>query len=322
MFPDLYLRSSSLPKTMHKVPTVHSQRVMLAKCVLIPLAAVCELTAGCGYPRPAHPSIPKDHGATRLPAAEPLSVSGHTSVVNLYAPGRVSYTYQSQSAIYSTQGDTFPQADSINVRAHLILNFSSLNPATTQVVMTAESLSVKRNLTASPSGYNPLVTQVATRQIDLRSGNILQRSGTSDTCAVNTPLPFPSEDLLPAIGTATLPQRAWIDTTIYSMCRAGVRITVTRIAHYDLLDQQPRVNASDTLIRITRSAHLTLHGEGSQWEQPIELTGRGTAQDTITATATRLKSVSSHSTLELSFHSPARNQRFLQLTHSTMVRDQ
>lgn len=100
-------------------------------------------------------------------------------------------------------------------------------------------------------------------------------------CSLDQPRHFfRGDELTPALPSGAPRNRSWADSTRYRTCRGGVVLEVTRLAWY-------RVEPSDSaafsphVIRLIRVAQITVAGTGTQWEQPVSVTGRGAAIDTM-----------------------------------------
>jgi hypothetical protein len=79
--------------------------------------------------------------------------------------------------------------------------------------------------------------------------------------------------------------------------------------------------AAEALAQIVRTTEVLITGSGSQWQQPVEASGHGTAVDTlmISISRSRLQSISGFTQLEMSFKSALRSQRFTQTTTTQII---
>jgi hypothetical protein len=245
-----------------------------------------------------------------------------TLVSSAFSPGEITYSYRNSSTIQSTAGDSVPRVDSVLVLARLAVAFQpSSAQQTIPVVAHIDSLHV----TPAPSGSSSAV-QAAVSQprvetnlvVDLRTGRILFSHE-------QMPCPQQARELL-VQGTETLPSipptvpivTSWVDTTARQLCRGGVTLRITQIAHYQLVTQASNSNVSHMIVRNTDSQ---IAGNGSQWQQMVQATGRSVAVDTffIARSNSRITQILGSSRLEISFRSDRRSQQFLQVSQTQIT---
>jgi hypothetical protein len=128
---------------------------------------------------------------------------------------------------------------------------------------------------------------------------------------------FRGDEVTPAIGSRTLQSQNWIDTSLFSGCRGGIPLRITRIAEYRATS--PTAQNLDTgTIQIIRTSDVLITGSGSQWQQPVQVSGHGSSVDTLKLRQLplRLFSITGNSHLEIDFRSLFRTQHFIQITAS------
>lgn len=262
--------------------------------------------------------------ATPAPTVTPQQTVDSTIVApltstNPYSPGSRIYDYHLTSTVQVIVGDSLPRIDTTNVAAVLTATFSGIQPVVAMIK--ADSLRVVSGLASVNSGG--IQTQFTSSMIDLQTGRITIQTSTSPMeCTVSTIDPtFRGDELLPVFPEARVNQASWEDITTYQICRGGVPIQVKRKTQYRALN-------GATLGRqdLVRTINLELSGTGTQWQQPVRVTGRGVGTDTITITSTststsnpsRIESITGRSQLTVEFSSPIRHQTFTQVSMLTI----
>lgn len=270
--------------------------------------------------------VPRPPDAASVPGSNTDSATSRGSFLpNIYSPGKVSYEYHARTTIQSVAGDSIPRSDSSWLDATISAEFAQPSqqgviPVTVQV----DSGSVS----TFPNGRissNPLRAENYGLEIYSPSGRVTPNSPQdSVACSLDAPSNlFRGDEITPVLRLGIPKDRSWADTTQYQTCRGGVQLHVRRLARY-------RVEANDSTVvpspeaRLVRVAEITVTGAGTQWQQPVSVTGRGVAIDTLlvgyaaNTAAPRLRLLSGSSRTELEFQSPIRVQRFLQLVDTNV----
>ena len=74
--------------------------------------------------------------------------------------------------------------------------------------------------------------------------------------------------------------RIWSDSTVSTLCRGGVPLTVTRISRFQISDV--RNSRDSTVVVVQRQTELSLAGSGMQGTRRITVQGAGTSQTVLT----------------------------------------
>jgi len=263
------------------------------------------ILAGCAMRKPSPPAEPP-RSVKAAAVDSPSTVLG--AGASPYQPGEVRYDVQVLSIVQALGGDSTHHADSSRVSGSLAATFidgPGRNAATAYVQ--ADSLS----LTAGSGTSVPIPTSgrfIFT--IDMRTGQV--RSSGRDTaqdCPQASPEspPFYGREVIPAI----LPEvDTWNDTLQTSACRGGALLSIRRIASYK------RAQSANPAPQLLRSTQFRITGSGYQWGQKIEVSGEGTATDTLQlgGVPLRLQDVHGSSQATLIFRAPLRIQEFTQAT--------
>lgn len=230
-----------------------------------------------------------------------------------YAPGRLRYDLKSFSVVHVTAGDSTRGADSTRLTG--IITATLVASPTRNIVnarVESDSISVATGSSTSvpipPS--EPLIFSINTQTGRVTPVNQEVRRDCTSGDANSSPIN--GREVLPSIHAQTV--QMWVDTLYTATCRGGALLTITRIAVFTRLEQ------SDSVVRLLRLTKFQVTGTGRQWDQKIEVSGEGTATDTlhVSGSPLRLQEVSGSSEMKLSFRTQLRAQEFIQ-TSTTRV---
>jgi hypothetical protein len=278
--------------------------------VILPavLAACSRSTRG------SPPGVPDPAGRDSTPISVPSSSMG---IYDIYQPGTVRYDYRFLSAIVSVAGDSIPRTDSSRITATLLATFSGdVQKPVTDVTVKADSILVVQLGVSELPVYQ---TQFIQSRFDRTTGQVVKRPAEAADCTLGTSdLIFRGDEILPAVKRDVSRTSSWADTTVSISCRGGIPLQVTRIARYRVDPAQMTADDGGTIIRAT---DIGIVGTGSQWQQPVEVTGTGAAIDTLVMAGTppRVQQIKGQSRVSLEFRSASRNQRFLQTSTTSIV---
>ena len=261
----------------------------------------------------------------------PVPILARDSTLSNFSPstvfgsGELTYEYSSVAVIRAV-GDSLPRTDSIETTALLATTFQATPPRQSIRVTTRIDSLVVRPL--MPNAQSPstssqqsqsYASDLRTLEIDPTTGRIISHDEPS-TCTQDTrDAILRGDEVLPRIPQQRARIRSWSDTTSRQLCRGGLQLEVSQVAHYDLLTTDDTVDA-----QLIRSVESRLAGKGVQWRQPVEATGHATAIDTffISRSTNRIERVASNSQTEINFQSSRRNQRFTQSMSTRIQRRQ
>jgi hypothetical protein len=272
------------------------------------------VATGCARP----PVITSTPSVTREP--QPIktdSTRGSTTNWDIYQAGSIQYDYRLTSTVQVLAGDSIPRTDSTRMTAVLVATFSD-EPTHrfTDVSIKADSIRLTA-LPATPSAAGNVLTEFHTLRLDQSTKHIsTSRSPLSDCTETTVDLMLHGDEVVPA-----LPQqptiRSWADSSVFELCRAGVKLQFNRIARYRLDDMQTLTDQR----RVFRAVDLQISGSGIQWQQPVQVTGTGTSVDTLVFAQNpiRLRAVSGMSQINLEFRSPTRRQQFNQKSSAVIT---
>jgi hypothetical protein len=290
---------------------------MTVRTVVAITCTGCFVVTACAR-RPVATVEPSTRVSDVLKASQDSTTVAGTLSTQLFRPGVVRYIYRGLSTVQSISGDSIPRTDSIRISALLTTAF--LEPVTRQT-MRAVSRVDSLQVATLPNAFVPLVPPVQARaepddtlEIERTTGRIrLMRPRTACSQATREPL-LRGDEVIPVVPQRASMLRSWVDTTIRQLCRGGVTLRVTHAARYRLAEDNQ--SGPDLDQRIVREVESQIAGVGTQWEQPVEATGRATTLDTLSITNTtgRLHTVHSHSRTEIEFRSSQRAQKFVQTT--------
>jgi hypothetical protein len=250
------------------------------------------------------------------------STNVRTLASSTFSPGVMTYSYRNSSTIQSTAGDSVPRVDSVQVVARLATAFQPLSAQQTiSVVVHIDSLQVTPALTGSSSAVQAAVLQPRVETnlvVDLRTGGIRFSQEQMPCTQQVQELVVQGNETLPSISPAVPTAISWTDTTVRQLCRGGVTLRITQVAHYQLVTQASSSNISHVIIRNTDSQIV---GNGSQWQQIVQATGQSVAADTffIARSNSRIIQILGSSRLEISFQSERRSQQFSQVSQTQIT---
>jgi len=278
-------------------------------------AAFLTAVLGCASSSPSHPSV----GVSRSPVAEttsPDSADSRPSRYVIYQPGQVRYRLQISSAVQLAVGDSTHRIDSTRIVGSLGVHFAA-TPSHDEIRAEVQPDSV--SLTIGNGTSVPLEPgSLVVFRIDPRVGRITPNDPSENTIcdrANNGRSPFSGREILPSMQPRDV--NTWVDTSTIRTCRDSVLLLVTRIASY------VRVQSPDTAQQLVRSTRVTVTGTGYQWGQKVDVTGDGTATDTlrINGFPPRLEQSAGTSLLRLQFRAPLKTQEFIQSTRTYVLRE-
>jgi len=233
--------------------------------------------------------------------------------VSTYTPGRLQYYLQTFSVVHVTAGDSLHRADSTHLTGILTATLAAGRAHNTVIAhVQSDSVSV-----ATGSGTSiPLPpSESLTFTIDTQTGRVVpanQEVPRDCTTGSADSSPIYGREVLPTIHTRVA--QTWIDTLYTSTCRGGALLTIARIASYTQLPSR------DSVLQFLRLTQFQITGNGHQWNQKIEVSGEGTAADTlhVSGSPLRLQEVSGSSQTKFSFRTQLRTQDFTQ-TSTTRI---
>ena len=230
----------------------------------------------------------------------PDSVTRSSSWLSqIYRPGVVYYQYNAASSVELTELGSLKQVDSSRISAVLAVSFPEVTSQGLQLITTrAESLSVlaQSGLVAStrPSEEHGAVFSQRARKVQVtrQDERCTQQSNESV---------FRGDELTPILPQESTGRSSWVDTTGFQICRGGIQLQVTRVAHYQVDTQ----HIDQSNLKITRLITAQIRGQGFQWQQPVEAIGQSTGIDTLIfgSSSRRLTSIHGGAQLELEFRS-------------------
>jgi hypothetical protein len=274
------------------------------------VAGLLTAILGCASSSPLHPGV----GAGRSPVSETVSqdsVNPRPSLYLIYQPGQLRYHVQISSAVQLAVGDSTHRVDSTRIIGSLRVRFTATSP---REEIRAEVQPDSLSLTVGSGTSVPLVPgSVVAFRIDPRVGRITPNDLPENTVcgrAGSHESPFSGREVLPSMQPRDM--NTWVDTSTSRTCRDSVLLLVTRIASY------VRLQSLDSAQRFVRSTQVTVSGTGYQWGQKVDVTGDGTAVDTlrINGFPLRLQESAGSSLLRLQFRAPLKTQEFIQSTRT------
>lgn len=275
--------------------------------VMLLCLATSAVSGGCA----ARAGLPPDPN-TRPAAVEPRPTAYSTDLAmpGIFQHGAVTYDLIVRSAVEAIAGgDSQLRTDSSQVSAVLSAFFTPLTDQLTRADIRVDSISV---VASGSTTQSPGVTHTYQVGIGLDGRLLIQRPRGSTSCTVEQPTTITGEEILPVVPPMSVIPESWSDTSRFELCRGGIRLNVTRIAEYRRIPIiSPQENVSVHIIRSTRTA---FEGQGTQWEQAVEATGKATTVDTLIFSSSRLLSTSGETHLDLRFRSQFRAQEFRQVS--------
>jgi len=290
----------------------HAWKARYPTCFPAVAGLFAGVVVGC-----ARPTSSPSTGVVRGPASEVARQDSAASLPPtqlIYQPGQLRYRLQISSAVQVTAGDSTHRVDSTRVAGDLDVRFTrTLN----REEITAEVRSDSMVLTVGTGTSVPMVSgPLLVFHIDLRTGRIAPNELTGDTfCGRDSSQqsPFSGREVLPSIQLQTV--GSWVDTSVTTTCRDSVLLILTRVASY------LRLQSSDNTQQLVRSTRVMVSGTGYQWGQKVDVSGEGTATDTLhlDGSPLRLQESVGSSHLRLQFRAPLKTQEFVQ-SMTTRVR--
>ena len=265
--------------------------------------------------RPVLSSVPPIQLDSTLAKVAPDSVTRSANWLSqIYRPGIAYYQYSATSTVELSEFGSLKQTDSSRISAVLTVSLPEVSSQGLQLITTrAESLSIF----TQPS----LIT--STRPTEEHSAILTQKTQKvqitrqDERCTQQTnEFLFRGDELIPIVLRENTDRLSWMDTTNFQICRGGIQLQITRVTHYHVDTQS--ISQSD--LRITRSTTAQIHGQGFQWQQPIQAVGQLTGMDTLifASSSRRLSSIHGTAQLELEFRSSHRVQNFRQSTNTAI----
>ena len=244
---------------------------------------------GVGNPAPIDPS-------------RPVNLDAST-----YMPGQLHYDLQIFSTVHTTTPDSTHRTDSTRLTGVITaILVGGLTRKTVSARVQSDSVSVA---TGGGTSVSLPLSEPVTFSIDTETGRVEPvdkevRRDCTIPGAENSPIS--GREVLPTIHTKA--SQTWADTVYTSMCRGGAFLIITRIATFTQLQ------SSDSILRLLRLTQVQITGNGYQWEQKINVSGEGTATDTLLVSGSplRLQEVSGNSQTKFTFKTPLRAQEFIQ----------
>ena len=110
--------------------------------------------------------------------------------------------------------------------------------------------------------------------------------------------------------------QVWTDSTVSTLCRGGIPLTVTRVSHFQI--SNVRNSRDSTLAEVHRQTVLTLVGWGMQGSRRITVRGEGSSQTLFTydLRAGRFLGSSGQSELRLGFETIQQTEQVVQRSTS------
>jgi len=262
------------------------------------------LVGSCGplpVPSPLPSSTTSGKAQTDTSVAAPQQ-----EVSTTYSQGRLQYMLERIGFVEADSGsDSIQHTDSTHTTASISV---TLTPNANGIL--AEVQIDSGSLTSAGRTSVPIApTEKLTFQIRKHTGQVLQTANSTQRkeCSTDSSeLVISGIDILPVIPTAKVD--TWVDTLESRVCRGGIPLSITRIETYTRSVSEPLRQ------RVIRTAQVHITGTGLQWNQKVEITGTGTATDTLNfgTASSRLELLSGQSQLRLIFISPIRTQSFKQ----------
>lgn len=243
----------------------------------------------------------------------PPAYSVDLAMPTIFQHGAAIYDLTVTSTIEATAGDSLPRIDSSFVTVTISAFFTPLTDQTTRVDLRIDSIST---VASGATTHSPGV--IHTYQIRIGSDRRLsiQRPSVATPCTLERPTVLSGEEILPVVPPMRAIPQSWSDTARLELCRGGIHLNVARVSDYR---RMPAMSSQDTMsVHIIRSTRTTFEGQGSQWQQPVEVTGKATTVDTLVLDSSRLLSTSGETYLDLTFRSQFRTQEFRQVSRSQL----
>ena len=290
---------------MQTIPIRSKRRCVLTQTVIIAGVLLQACTASPSQRTGTDPSP-----VIATPSSRPDS-STHTAFPNVFRAGTLTYDFTTSAIVQSTTGDSIPRTDTSNAAAVITVVFTTGIDA--QTIRAAIGVDSARVVGQSVKHQDTPSTYVITA-LPQRATRISRSAAGS--CTLEQSQLLTGDEILPALPIGGELQPQWTDTTRYELCRGGIPLRVTRVAHYQpystVLKQQ------DDSIVIIRSTQVALEGRGTQWQQSVDATGHGASTDTLTIVQQRLAKINGTTSVEITFRSQFRTQSFRQSSHTAL----
>jgi hypothetical protein len=295
----------------------YTERYRGLSAFLVRQLAILSVISACTAQKPQIVSTPIPSGPNAQSRSDSLGTPVRSALM-IYQPGDVQYSVQMKSIVRVVMGDSIPRVDSSHLTAVLSAKYLAV-PQSRFVRATVVADSVALSTYAGGAGTTTLPNQSYSMDVDPTSGRVTVARSVSSCSQDGIEGPFHGDEVVPTVPSNSAMQ-FWADTTNYSACRGGVALRFTRVSNYQR-DTVTVGTAVEVLARIVRTTEVLIAGSGSQWQQPVEASGHGTAVDTlvISVSRSRLQSISGSGQLEMNFKSALRSQRFTQATTTQIM---
>ena len=277
------------------------------------LPAILTAILGCASSSPSRPGA----GVSRSPASEIAprdSANSRPLPYLIYQPGQLRYRLQISSTVQLALGDSTHRVDSTRIAGSFGVRFTTTSPhEEIRAEVQPDSLSFSVN---GGTSVPLLSSSVVVFRIDRRAGRITPNDASENTVcglAGSSKSPFSGREVLPSMQPRDV--NTWVDTSTTRTCRDSVLLLVTRIASY------VRLQSSDSVQQFLRSTRVMVSGTGYQWGQKVDVTGDGTAVDTlqINGFPLRLRELVGNSLLQFQFRTSLKAQEFVQTTRTHVL---
>lgn len=260
---------------------------------------------------PSRPPSADPGPVTATPSPTPDSSSADNVLPNIFRAGRLTYDLTISSIVQSVAGDSVPRTDTTTAAAIVAVTLTAGSDVQTiQAVIRIDSAHVSGQSALQRDTLGPYAISISPQRA------VRVSKPTTRLCSLEQPQLLSGDEVLPALPIGSALPVEWVDTTRYDLCRGGISFRVTRIAQYRA---RTAVSArqSDSVM-IIRSTQVSLEGRGTQWQQPVEATGRGASTDTLTIAHQRLVGINGITSVEITFRSQFRTQTFTQRSHTLL----
>jgi len=269
-----------------------------------PLAIVLTAFGGCAQ------------GPTPESVASPSSVTQQADTVlnahpisSLFTAGRLNYPLDQVATVEAiAPSDSMHRIDSIRTKIGISLTLTREDDRISARVKVDSGALALGSGTSAPIASG----DVSKLYIDLKTGEVTRPSQQPQLLPPEQRCLQKQGEML-ITGLEVVPTiriqftNQWTDTLETFECRAGIGLEISRIAVYS---RDPQ----NSLGRIVRSTQAIVKGAGYQWSQRVDVSGDGTALDTleIGGAPLRVQRISGLSQLRLQFTSRRGSQQFVQ----------
>ena len=257
--------------------------------------------------------------AASPPTRTPLSDSSERRSLQstAFSTGTISYLYENTAAIESTFGDSLPRFDSIQTTAVVTINFRQAVGETIATVTTDSTRAAFTSSSAAGRSMETWPNDTRAVVIDQTTGRTTMPTMTGTCTQESRELPLLGTETIPVLPATTPITTSWVDTLTRELCRGGVLLRFRHTLRYRL---EPMLG-SEFVYRVIRDTESEIMGNGRQWQQDVQATGRGAAADTflIAKPSSRISHISGSSRLEISFRTALREQSFVQTTRTQVI---